>query len=160
MNFWTQIQDSAALAGIKGQWGVSYLAPRPSQDTSLFRDAYGTYSARVDQPESSPPCKVKLFQDGRLVSNIFVPGTDLEMGNDLLTPYYCVRITGSLEDDNSSMPNVRMWLNNREVHDISVTRRVGAVRIVLPLLRINYDFYSEHSKISLLCVWLALLGTL
>ncbi|KAJ5953857.1 hypothetical protein N7501_008136 [Penicillium viridicatum] len=36
------------------------------------------------------------------------------MGNDLLTPSYCVRITGSVEDDDSSMPNVCMWFTNRE----------------------------------------------
>ncbi|KAJ5356866.1 hypothetical protein N7517_011475 [Penicillium concentricum] len=157
MNFWAQIQDSATLAGIKGQWGVRYLPPLLSQDTSLFRDGWGTYSARVDQLESTP-CKVKLFQDGRLVSNIFVPGTDLEMGNGLLTPGYCVHITGSVEDD-YSVPNVSMWLNNQEVHDLSVTRRLGAVRIALPLLRINYK-YCEYSQISLFDIWFTLLGAM
>lgn len=158
MKFWTQIHDSAIHAGIKGQWAVRYMPPLLSQDTSLFRDAYGTYSARVDQSKSSPPCKVRLLQDGRIVSKIFVPGTDLEMGNDLSTSHYCVHITGSVGDDPSAIPHVRMWLNNREVHDISVTRRLGAVRIARPLLRINYDFRPKPRCISPMDVWVAMLG--
>ncbi|KOS36951.1 hypothetical protein ACN38_g12272 [Penicillium nordicum] len=154
MKFWTQIHDSAIHAGKEGQWAVRYRPPLLSQDTSLFRDAYGTYSARVDQSKSSPPCKVRLLQDGRIVSKIYVPGTDLEMGND----YYCVHITGSVGDDPSAIPHVRMWLNNREVHDISVTRRLGAVRIARPLLRINYDFRPEPRCISPITVWIATLG--